>query len=112
MKKILCFALLTFTLSFFCLGQGVSPTPDCNKDVKDSRGKMKPWEKGAHETGKYRNVFLEAGYKQVDIDAKLAEAYHDVFEGPTGCISRWAIQWLMFPILKITIVVRKDYHTA
>jgi len=42
MKKILCFALLTFTLSFFCLGQGTQPAPDCNKDVKDHREKMKP----------------------------------------------------------------------
>lgn len=83
MKKIICFALLTFTLSFFCLGQGDSSAQDCNKDVKDQRGKMKPWEKGARETGKYRNVFLEAGYSQADIDAKLAKAYHDVFEGST-----------------------------
>lgn len=51
-------------------------------DVADPRGKMKPWDKGAFATGKYRNVFLEAGYKQADIDAKLAKAYHDVFEGP------------------------------
>ena len=57
-------------------------TKDCDKDVNDPRGKMKPWEKGAWETGKYRNVFWEAGYKQEDIDAKLAKAYHDVFEGP------------------------------
>jgi len=55
---------------------------DCQKDVSDPRGKMTPWTKGAWETGKYRNVFLEAGYKQEDIDAKLAKAYHDVFEGP------------------------------
>lgn len=82
MKKILCFALLTFTLSLFCVGQGIRTAPDCNKDVKDPRGKMNPWEKGARETGKYRNVFLEAGYKKADIEAKLAKAYHDVFEGP------------------------------
>lgn len=55
---------------------------DCKKDIKDKRGKMVPWEKGAWETGKYRNVFLEAGYSQKDIDAKLAKAYYDVFEGP------------------------------
>ena len=52
-----------------------------DKDTVDFRGKMRPWEKGAWETGKYRNVFLEAGYKQEDIDAKLAKAYHDIFEG-------------------------------
>lgn len=33
-------------------------------------------------SGNYRNLFREAGYKQADIDAKLAKAYHDVFEGP------------------------------
>ena len=59
-----------------------APVGDCEKDVSDPRGKMVPWDKGAWETGKYRNVFLEAGYKQEDIDAKLAKAYHDVFEGP------------------------------
>lgn len=51
-------------------------------DVDDPRGKMMPWDKGAWETGQYRNVFLEAGYKQEDIDAKLAKAYEDLFEGP------------------------------
>ena len=55
---------------------------DCDKDTTDSRGTMKPWNKGAWETGKYRNVFAEAGYKQEDIDAKLTKAYHDIFEGP------------------------------
>ena len=47
-------------------------------DVDDPRGKMTPWDKGAWETGQYRNVFLEAGYKQEDIDAKLAKAYGSV----------------------------------
>ena len=42
---------------------------------------MKPWEKGAHETGKYRNVFIEAGYSQVNIDAKL-EPYSDGYFDP------------------------------
>ena len=31
----------------------------------------------------YHNIFKEAGYKQTDIDKKLAKAYYDVFEGPT-----------------------------
>ncbi|HSD07511.1 glycosyl hydrolase family 8 [Flavobacterium sp.] len=31
---------------------------------------------------KYRNVFLEAGYKKKAIDDKLSKAYYDVFEGP------------------------------
>ncbi|MBC7722163.1 MAG: glycoside hydrolase, partial [Pedobacter sp.] len=37
----------------------------------------------AINTGKYRNIFLEAGYSQAAIDAKLKKAYYDVFEGPT-----------------------------
>jgi oligosaccharide reducing-end xylanase len=30
----------------------------------------------------YRDLFLEAGYSQHDIDQKVAKAYYDVFEGP------------------------------
>ena len=37
----------------------------------------------ALKSGKYRNVFLEAGYNKTDIDNKLNKAYYDVFEGPT-----------------------------
>ena len=29
-----------------------------------------------------RNVFLEAGYRPADIEAKVDKAYHDLFEGP------------------------------
>jgi len=36
----------------------------------------------AAQAANYRNLFREAGYKQADIDAKLAKAYYDVFEGP------------------------------
>ena len=79
MKKYICLIAL-FILYFSSLGVIAN---DCNKDVYDKRGKMKPWEKGAWETSRYRNVFLEAGYKQEDIDAKLAKAYYDTFEGPS-----------------------------
>jgi len=82
MGKIICLTVLAFALSGLCFGQGQSATDDCNKDVTDHRGAMVPWKKGAWETGKYRNVFLEAGYKQSEIDAKLTKAYYDVFEGP------------------------------
>jgi len=82
MIKISCITLLiTFSLGII-FAQSTTNNTDCTKDVEDSRGVMKPWEKGAWETGKYRNVFLEAGYSQKDIDAKLAKAYYDVFEGP------------------------------
>jgi len=36
----------------------------------------------AFKSKKYRNVFLEYGYKKADIDKKVAKAYYDVFEGP------------------------------
>ena len=36
----------------------------------------------AYYSGVYRNLFREAGYKQADIDKKVAKAYQDLFEGP------------------------------
>ncbi len=35
-----------------------------------------------HQTGAYRNLFLEAGYNQAEIDKKVAKAYSELFEGP------------------------------
>lgn len=43
---------------------------------------LTPWKKGAFETGQYRNLFAEMGYRQADIDAKLKEVFNDVFRGP------------------------------
>lgn len=34
------------------------------------------------ENIKYRNIFLEVGYKKEAIDKKLSKAYYDIFEGP------------------------------
>jgi len=82
MKIFSATIFLAFVMFFTSFGQTTTATDTCKNDVPDQRGIMKPWEKGAYETGKYRNVFLEAGYKQADIDAKLAKAYYDVFEGP------------------------------
>ena len=31
----------------------------------------KPWTKGGFETKKYRNLFVEMGYSQKEVDAKL-----------------------------------------
>ncbi len=69
--------LLMLLLSFGFVG-----ADDCKNDVEDPRGSMVPWTEGARETGRYRNVFLDAGYSQEAIDAKLAQAYRDLFEGP------------------------------
>lgn len=41
-----------------------------------------PWTKGAFETGKYRNLFVEMGYGKKDVDAKVNEVFNDVFYGP------------------------------
>ncbi|MDH4461775.1 MAG: glycosyl hydrolase family 8, partial [Flectobacillus sp.] len=38
---------------------------------------------GSGVAPKYQNLFLEAGYSQKEIDAKIAKAYYDVFEGPS-----------------------------
>ena len=43
---------------------------------------LTPWTKGGFETGKYRNLFVELGYKSSDVDAKLKEVFNDVFHGP------------------------------
>lgn len=82
MKRIICSGVLLFLLFSVGFCQGTSTQDDCLKDVKDKRGVMKPWKQGSRYTGKYRNVFREAGYRQADINAKLAKAYYDIFEGP------------------------------
>lgn len=79
MKRIYIPFLCFITRVFFTTD---STAQDCDGKVEDSRGKMEPWTKGAWETGKYRNLFLEAGYPQAAIDAKLEKAYYDLFEGP------------------------------
>jgi oligosaccharide reducing-end xylanase len=61
--------VIVFVIGAHCSGQ----TKKQNKKSADGP---------AFYSGNYRNVFLEAGYKQKDIDAKLAQAYHDIFEGP------------------------------
>ena len=43
---------------------------------------LTPWKKGAFETNQYRNLFVEMGYQQADVDAKLKEVFNDVFRGP------------------------------
>lgn len=42
---------------------------------------FEPWKKGAFETRKYRNLFVEMGYRQTDVDAKVKEVFNDVFHG-------------------------------
>lgn len=41
-----------------------------------------PWTSGAFTTGRYRNLFAEAGYDKAEIDAKLDSIYYGLFHGP------------------------------
>lgn len=41
-----------------------------------------PYTKGAFATRRYRNLFVELGYKQKDIDKKLKSVFESVFYGP------------------------------
>ena len=41
-----------------------------------------PAEEGAFQTRKYRNVFVEAGYSPVEVDAKVNQVFEEVFFGP------------------------------
>ena len=47
---------------------------------KANRAGIKPWTAGGRTTGKYRNLFLEAGYTQEEIDKKIADAWYRIFE--------------------------------
>ena len=43
------------------------------------------YDKGGFTTRQYRNYFLEMGYSQKEIDAKVQEAFDNVFTGPHKC---------------------------
>ena len=43
---------------------------------------LTPWKKGAFETGEYRNLFVEMGYDEGEVNAKLHQVFDDVFRGP------------------------------
>jgi oligosaccharide reducing-end xylanase len=74
------FTLVLFLTCAFSFCEGEPKAQDIC--ATEPRGEMKPWKEGAWITEKYRNMFLEAGNKKEDIDAKVAKAYSDVFEGP------------------------------
>lgn len=50
-----------------------------------SRKTFIPNEKGAMETRKYRNYFVEAGYKSKDVEKKLKTVFDEVFMGENRC---------------------------
>lgn len=52
-------------------------------DARDKKKQRKTdMPQASFYTGKYRNLFLEAGYGQAEIDRKVEAAYKDLFEGP------------------------------
>ncbi|MBO9599204.1 MAG: xylanase, partial [Cohnella sp.] len=42
---------------------------------------MNNMNKGSYDTREYRNVFLEAGYSREEIEARLDQAWNDLFDG-------------------------------
>lgn len=64
-------------LGLFCIGLG---TAVAQRQAKPARSGAAA--KGAFYTGQYPNLLRQAGYSQADIDRKVTQAYHDVFEGP------------------------------
>ncbi len=61
---------LYLLLLFFC----------CMQLSNCSTTTLTPWNKGAFESGKYRNLLAEMGYKQKDIDKRLEEVFSNLFE--------------------------------
>ncbi|MDU1906709.1 MAG: glycosyl hydrolase family 8, partial [Dysgonomonas sp.] len=48
---------------------------------KKESEKLIPWEKGAFETQQYRNLFVEAGYSEEEVEKKLNKIFHNLFYG-------------------------------
>jgi oligosaccharide reducing-end xylanase len=65
--------LLTFVTASFIPQKAFSQSRNVHKTAANQ---------AAFSSGRYRNLFREAGYSQAAIDAKVAKAYRDVFEGP------------------------------
>ena len=68
------FIVLSLIFASTCLNAAASQT--------DVAQPYKPWTKGALETNRYRNLFVEMGYGRKQVDAKLKEVFDDVFYGP------------------------------
>lgn len=68
MKKIVLFVLITILATNLLIAQNKKESKATNK--------------AAFYSGVYQNFFKEAGYSQRAIDQKVAQAYHDIFEGP------------------------------
>jgi oligosaccharide reducing-end xylanase len=74
-------AMKCFKISLLLMIAVVSLNPHHALGQNKKQNK-KSAKQAAFYSGTYRNLFRETGYKQKDIDEKLARAYHDIFEGP------------------------------
>lgn len=88
-KKTKLLSVLAFGMSMLTANASGNTNSEPNNPepkVKTTKRKaLKPLTKGGMETGKYRNILLEAGYTQAEIDAKLQSVWDDVFTGPNKC---------------------------
>ena len=73
---------------------------------------FKPWTKGGFETGKYRNVFVEMGYKKSQVKAKFRRCSTTCSVVPIRCILRWATHWATSLTSRITMRVLRVCRTA
>ncbi|HUP04264.1 MAG TPA: glycosyl hydrolase family 8 [Bryobacteraceae bacterium] len=69
------------TASLFLLAATLCSALIAQTSEKKSAAKPAKATKGAYYTGKYRNLFKEAGYSQKDIDAKINAAFQQLFHG-------------------------------
>lgn len=61
-----------------------SVTSDEPAGTKAKAALLAPPKTGAFTTGKYRNVFVELGYPEAEVQAKLQSAYAQLFHGKPG----------------------------
>ncbi len=74
-KGVYCNIKIAFLIFGMCLSIYMADAGNSRKISKKEQNKA------AFYTGKYPNVFLEAGYNQNEIDQKVEKAYNDLFEG-------------------------------
>jgi oligosaccharide reducing-end xylanase len=89
MKKIVLLVLITILATNFLIAQN-------KKDSKTTN-------KAAFYSGIYQNFFKEAGYSQSAIDQKVAQAFHDIFEGPAS---------VYYIMLRISIISNRAYTNS
>jgi endo-1,4-beta-D-glucanase Y len=73
------FSLLLATFICTLLTTAAKPTLPQKEEGQTT---FAPWTKGALETNRYRNIFVEMGYSEKQVDKKLKEVFNDVFYGP------------------------------